>query len=101
MLLFFFLITVAMKLCTEECRVLGHSDQCWMPPLPSPASSDYRSNLYIPGEDPQQKATPEAPQSGESTLRKKCFSTFGKESEEGEDSLKSPVKSRPVSNLFG
>ncbi|XP_051716854.1 protocadherin-18b isoform X1 [Ctenopharyngodon idella] len=73
-----------MKLCTEECRVLGHSDQCWMPPLPSPASSDYRSNLYIPGEDPQQKATPEAPQSGESTLRKKSFSTFGKESEEGE-----------------
>ncbi|XP_030638710.1 protocadherin-18b [Chanos chanos] len=77
----------AMKLCTEECRVLGHSDQCWMPPLPSPASSDYRSNLYIPGEDPQQSAAPEAPQSGESTLRKKSFSTFGKESEEeeGED----------------
>ncbi len=79
-----FVSTIAMKLCTEECRVLGHSDQCWMPPLPSPASSDYRSNLYIPGEDPQQKATPEAPQSGESTLRKKSFSTFGKESEEGE-----------------
>ncbi|XP_049339754.1 protocadherin-18b isoform X2 [Astyanax mexicanus] len=73
----------AMKFCTDECRVLGHSDQCWMPPLPSPASSDYRSNLYIPGEDPQQSpAAPEAPQSGESTLRKKSFSTFGKESEE-------------------
>ncbi|KAF7645713.1 hypothetical protein LDENG_00199470 [Lucifuga dentata] len=42
----------AMRLCTEECRVLGHSDQCWMPPLTSPAaSSDYRSNLYIPGEE--------------------------------------------------
>ncbi|KAL7886325.1 hypothetical protein AOLI_G00066200 [Acnodon oligacanthus] len=77
----------AMKLCTDECRVLGHSDQCWMPPLPSPASSDYRSNLYIPGEDPQQSpAAPEAPQSGESTLRKKSFSTFGKENEEeGQD----------------
>uniref|UniRef100_A0A3Q3FS39 Protocadherin 18b n=1 Tax=Labrus bergylta TaxID=56723 RepID=A0A3Q3FS39_9LABR len=24
----------AMRLCTEECRVLGHSDQCWMPPWP-------------------------------------------------------------------
>ncbi|XP_066504809.1 protocadherin-18b [Hoplias malabaricus] len=76
----------AMKLCTEECRVLGHSDQCWMPPLASPASSDYRSNLYIPGEDPQQSpAAPEAPQSGESTLRKKSFSTFGKENEEGQE----------------
>uniref|UniRef100_A0A8C6WKK7 Protocadherin-9 n=1 Tax=Neogobius melanostomus TaxID=47308 RepID=A0A8C6WKK7_9GOBI len=44
-----------MRLCTEECRVLGHSDQCWMPPLASPASSsDYRSNLYIPGEEARQ-----------------------------------------------
>ncbi|XP_035388281.1 protocadherin-18b isoform X1 [Electrophorus electricus] len=81
-----------MKLCTEECRVLGHSDQCWMPPLTSPASSDYRSNLYIPGEDHPQSPTPEATQSGDSTLRKKSFSTFGKESEEdeaqGEDSEK-------------
>ncbi|XP_076148218.1 protocadherin-18b [Alosa pseudoharengus] len=71
----------AMKLCTEECRVLGHSDQCWMPPLPSPASSDYRSNLYIPGEEnPQQPAAPEVPQpSGDTAQRKKSFSTFGKE----------------------
>lgn len=70
-----------MKLCTEECRVLGHSDQCWMPPLPSPASSDYRSNLYIPGEEnPQQPAAPEAPQPSDGTApRKKSFSTFGKE----------------------
>ncbi|XP_076877142.1 protocadherin-18b isoform X2 [Brachyhypopomus gauderio] len=73
-----------MKLCTEECRVLGHSDQCWMPPLTSPASSDYRSNLYIPGDDPQQSPTLEATQSDDSTLRKKSFSTFGKESEEEE-----------------
>ncbi|XP_058253614.1 protocadherin-18b isoform X1 [Hemibagrus wyckioides] len=74
----------AMKLCTEECRVLGHSDQCWMPPLTSQATADYRSNLYIPGEDPQQAPAPETTQSGESTLRKKSFSTFGKESEEEE-----------------
>ncbi|XP_028816666.1 protocadherin-18b isoform X2 [Denticeps clupeoides] len=72
----------AMKLCTEECRVLGHSDQCWMPPLTSPASSDYRSNLYIPGEDnPQQPAAPSGPQptDTDTVLRKKSFSTFGKE----------------------
>uniref|UniRef100_A0A8C9Z7I8 Protocadherin 18b n=1 Tax=Sander lucioperca TaxID=283035 RepID=A0A8C9Z7I8_SANLU len=30
----------AMRLCTEECRVLGHSDQCWMPPLASPPCTD-------------------------------------------------------------
>ncbi|KAL2077725.1 hypothetical protein ACEWY4_027229 [Coilia grayii] len=70
----------AMKLCTEECRVLGHSDQCWMPPLASPASSDYRSNLYIPGEEnPQQPPVPEAPQATDTIQRKKSFSTFGKE----------------------
>ncbi|KAJ8391004.1 hypothetical protein AAFF_G00097820 [Aldrovandia affinis] len=69
----------AMKLCTEECRVLGHSDQCWMPPLPSPASSDYRSNMFIPGEDPQQPSVEEDRQSIDSNDRKKSFSTFGKE----------------------
>lgn len=69
-----------MKLCTEECRVLGHSDQCWMPPLASPASSDYRSNLYIPGEEnPQQPPVPETPQATDTLQRKKSFSTFGKE----------------------
>ncbi|CAK7315558.1 protocadherin-18 isoform X1 [Vulpes vulpes] len=86
-------IPAAMRLCTEECRVLGHSDQCWMPPLPSP-SSDYRSNMFIPGEDfpaqPQQQQphpsleedTPPA-DSGE---KKKSFSTFGKDSPNEEDS---------------
>ncbi|KAG7461643.1 hypothetical protein MATL_G00193300 [Megalops atlanticus] len=69
----------AMKLCTEECRVLGHSDQCWMPPLASPASSDYRSNMFIPGEDPQQVSVEEDRQSVDSNDRKKSFSTFGKE----------------------
>nr|XP_006629762.2 PREDICTED: protocadherin-18 isoform X1 [Lepisosteus oculatus] len=70
----------AMKLCTEECRVLGHSDQCWMPPLPSPASSDYRNNMFIPGEDPQQPPLEEDQQSIDSSDRKKSFSTFGKDS---------------------
>ncbi|KAJ8262397.1 hypothetical protein GJAV_G00165970 [Gymnothorax javanicus] len=69
----------AMKLCTDECRVLGHSDQCWMPPLPSPVSSDYRSNMFIPGEDPQQQSVEEDQQSVDSNDRKKSFSTFGKE----------------------
>ncbi|XP_033890080.3 protocadherin-18a isoform X1 [Acipenser ruthenus] len=70
----------AMKFCTDECRVLGHSDQCWMPPLPSPASSDYRSNMFIPGEDPQQPPVEEDSQSTDSNDKKKSFSTFGKDS---------------------
>ncbi|XP_015241854.1 PREDICTED: protocadherin-18-like isoform X1 [Cyprinodon variegatus] len=95
----------AMKLCTEECRVLGHSDQCWMPPLACPASSsaDYRSNLYIPGEEAHQatgvnqEKIPQ-PCTDTCTARNQSFSTFGKdlggedggEADGGEDENKSP-----------
>ncbi|XP_019747939.1 protocadherin-18-like isoform X2 [Hippocampus comes] len=75
----------AMRLCTEECRVLGHSDQCWMPPLESPesSSSDYRSNLYIPRDeacqptDQSQDNTPQ-PCIENGSGRNQSFSTFGK-----------------------
>ncbi|RMB99644.1 hypothetical protein DUI87_23897 [Hirundo rustica rustica] len=90
-------IPAAMRLCTEECRVLGHSDQCWMPPLPSP-SSDYRSNMFIPGEEfqsPQQhlqqqqqhqglEEDAQAADAGEK--KKKSFSTFGKDCQSEEES---------------
>lgn len=70
-----------MRLCTDECRVLGHSDQCWMPPLSSPASSsDYRNNMYIPGEESSQQPQLEDDQSSVDSERQKSFSTFGKES---------------------
>ncbi|KAM7000701.1 protocadherin-18b isoform 4-T4 [Tautogolabrus adspersus] len=85
---------LAMRLCTEECRVLGHSDQCWMPPLASPASSssDYRSNLYIPGEEARQatelsqEKTPQ-PCTDTGPTRNQSFSTFGKDlcSEDGDE----------------
>ncbi|XP_072291831.1 protocadherin-18b isoform X2 [Eucyclogobius newberryi] len=79
-----------MRLCTEECRVLGHSDQCWMPPLASPASSssDYRSNLYIPGEEARQPTElPQETAPVPCTDRNQSFSTFGKDlsAEEGEE----------------
>lgn len=76
-----------MRLCTDECRVLGHSDQCWMPPLaplasPASLSSDYRTNLYIPGEEAAQTAA-DLPQD---KIPQTCtdhnhqtFSTFGKD----------------------
>ncbi|XP_036096240.1 protocadherin-18 isoform X2 [Molossus molossus] len=85
-------IPAAMRLCTEECRVLGHSDQCWMPPLPSPAS-DYRSNMFIPGEEfpsqPQQQhphqGLEDDAQPADAGEKKKSFSTFGKDSPNEED----------------
>ncbi|KAM9741300.1 protocadherin-18b isoform 1-T1 [Menidia menidia] len=77
----------AMRFCTEECRVLGHSDQCWMPPLAAAASSssaDYRSNLYIPGEEAHQTidiSEEKIPQpcSDMCAVRNQSFSTFGKD----------------------
>lgn len=80
---FFFVLfsALAMRLCTDECRVLGHSDQCWMPPLSSPASSaDYRNNMYIPGEESSQQPPLDDDQSSVDSERRKSFSTFGKES---------------------
>lgn len=69
-----------MRLCTDECRILGHSDQCWMPPLSSPASSaDYRNNMYIPGEESSQQPPTDDDQSSVDSERRKSFSTFGKE----------------------
>uniref|UniRef100_A0A8C4WJX7 Protocadherin 18 n=1 Tax=Gopherus evgoodei TaxID=1825980 RepID=A0A8C4WJX7_9SAUR len=101
-------IPAAMRLCTEECRVLGHSDQCWMPPLPSP-SSDYRSNMFIPGEEfqpqqqqQQQQAFDEDSQPVESNEKKKSFSTFGKDcqnEEESEDICTSSLLSE-MSSVF-
>uniref|UniRef100_A0A3B5KXX2 Cadherin domain-containing protein n=1 Tax=Xiphophorus couchianus TaxID=32473 RepID=A0A3B5KXX2_9TELE len=100
----FIFLVAAMKLCTEECRVLGHSDQCWMPPLGCPASSsaDYRSNLYIPGEeahqatDITQEKVPQ-PCTDTCTARNQSFSTFGKDlgGEDGaeEDGLEGGSKS--------
>ncbi|NXG15380.1 PCD18 protein, partial [Grallaria varia] len=91
-------IPAAMRLCTEECRVLGHSDQCWMPPLPSP-SSDYRSNMFIPGEEfqsPQQhlqqqqqqqhQGLEDEVQAADASEKKKSFSTFGKDCQSEEES---------------
>lgn len=70
-----------MRLCTDECRILGHSDQCWMPPISSPASSaDYRNNMYIPGEESSQQPQTDDDQSSVDSERRKSFSTFGKES---------------------
>ncbi|XP_067890212.1 protocadherin-17 isoform X2 [Heterodontus francisci] len=68
--------------CTDECRILGHSDKCWMPKFPVPNQaecSDYRRNLFVPAvettveSEPQENTTPTG---------KKTFCTFGKDKRE-------------------
>ncbi|XP_059540774.1 protocadherin-17 isoform X2 [Myotis daubentonii] len=68
--------------CTDECRVLGHSDRCWMPQFPAAnqaENADYRTNLFVP--------TVEANVETESyetvnPTGKKTFCTFGKDKRE-------------------
>ncbi|XP_054979722.1 protocadherin-17 isoform X4 [Sorex araneus] len=68
--------------CTDECRVLGHSDRCWMPQFPAAnqaENADYRTNLFVP--------TVEANIETETyetvnPTGKKTFCTFGKDKRE-------------------
>ncbi|XP_047218945.1 protocadherin-17 isoform X1 [Girardinichthys multiradiatus] len=67
--------------CTEECRVLGHSDRCWMPQFPAGGNQaegvDYRNNMFVPAgmEVVAETETYETV----NTNGKKTFCTFGKE----------------------
>ncbi|XP_039601245.1 protocadherin-17 isoform X1 [Polypterus senegalus] len=66
--------------CTDECRVLGHSDRCWMPQFPSAnqaENADYRTNLFVPAgmEANVETETYETVNPN----GKKTFCTFGKE----------------------
>ncbi|XP_049573337.1 protocadherin-17 isoform X2 [Syngnathus scovelli] len=67
--------------CTEECRVLGHSDRCWMPQFPAGGNQaegvDYRNNVFVPAgmESAPETETYETVNSN----GKKTFCTFGKE----------------------
>ncbi|XP_034048811.1 protocadherin-17 isoform X3 [Thalassophryne amazonica] len=67
--------------CTEECRVLGHSDRCWMPQFPAGGNQaegvDYRNNMFVP---PGMEMVPET-ETYETVNPngKKTFCTFGKE----------------------
>nr|XP_057944651.1 protocadherin-17 isoform X1 [Doryrhamphus excisus] len=67
--------------CTEECRVLGHSDRCWMPQFPAGGNQaegvDYRSNMFVPAgmeSVPETETYETVNPNG-----KKTFCTFGKE----------------------
>ncbi|XP_077569325.1 protocadherin-17 isoform X2 [Stigmatopora nigra] len=67
--------------CTEECRVLGHSDRCWMPQFPAGGNQaegvDYRNNMFVPA---GMESMPETENyETVNSNGKKTFCTFGKE----------------------
>ncbi|XP_059385669.1 protocadherin-17-like [Carassius carassius] len=74
--------------CTEECRVLGHSDRCWMPQFttgaggagtPQGEGSDYRTNLFVPAGMEAVTVETETYETVCNPNGKKTFCTFGKE----------------------
>uniref|UniRef100_A0A8C1J0K4 Protocadherin beta-1 n=1 Tax=Cyprinus carpio TaxID=7962 RepID=A0A8C1J0K4_CYPCA len=74
--------------CTEECRVLGHSDRCWMPQFttgaggtgtPQAEGSDYRTNLFVPAGMEAVAVETETYETVCNPNGKKTFCTFGKE----------------------
>ncbi|XP_031414492.1 protocadherin-17 isoform X2 [Clupea harengus] len=68
--------------CTDECRVLGHSDRCWMPQFPVGGSqaegSDYRTNVFVPA-GMESVAVETETYETINPNGKKTFCTFGKE----------------------
>ncbi|KAI1899001.1 hypothetical protein AGOR_G00078180 [Albula goreensis] len=66
--------------CTDECRVLGHSDRCWMPQFSAgnqAEGSDYRTNVFVPVG--MEVAVETEAYEAVSSNGKKTFCTFGKE----------------------
>ncbi|XP_028837636.1 protocadherin-17 [Denticeps clupeoides] len=70
--------------CTEECRVLGHSDRCWMPQFPAAGcgsqaeGTDYRTNIFVPA-GMETVAVETETYETINPNGKKTFCTFGKE----------------------
>ncbi|XP_034758671.2 protocadherin-19 isoform X4 [Acipenser ruthenus] len=78
--------------CREECRILGHSDRCWMPRVGVPArakSPEHGRNIIALSIE----ATTVDVQPYEDCGTKRTFATFGKDgSEHGQDLERGEVK---------
>nr|XP_033802584.1 protocadherin-19 isoform X3 [Geotrypetes seraphini] len=64
--------------CREECRILGHSDRCWMPRVPLPSrtkSPDHGRNVIALSIE----ATAVDTEPYENCGTKRTFATFGKD----------------------
>ncbi|XP_061581685.1 protocadherin-19 isoform X5 [Cololabis saira] len=67
--------------CQDECRILGHSDRCWMPRVPVPArakSPEHARNVIALSIE---ATTVDAPHYEDGTI-KRTFATFGKDGHE-------------------
>ncbi|KAM6951944.1 protocadherin-19 isoform 2-T2 [Lycodopsis pacificus] len=67
--------------CQDECRILGHSDRCWMPRLPIPArakSPEHGRNVIALSIE---ATTVDVPHYEDGTT-KRTFATFGKDGPE-------------------
>ncbi|XP_052368382.1 protocadherin-19 isoform X6 [Oncorhynchus keta] len=76
--------------CQEECRILGHSDRCWMPRVPGPArgkSPEHghpRNNVIALSIEATTVDVPHYEDCGTGTI-KRTFATFGKDGPEDPD----------------
>lgn len=67
--------------CQDECRILGHSDRCWMPRVPIPARSkspEHNRNVIALSIE---ATTVDVPHYEDGTT-KRTFATFGKDGPE-------------------
>ncbi|XP_030223649.1 protocadherin-19 isoform X8 [Gadus morhua] len=68
--------------CQDECRILGHSDRCWMPRVSVPArakSPEHGRNVIALSIE---ATTVEVPHHYEDGTAKRTFATFGKDGPE-------------------
>nr|ACQ72597.1 protocadherin-19 isoform 2 [Danio rerio] len=65
--------------CQDECRILGHSDRCWMPRVPIPArakSPEHGRNVIALSIE---ATTVDVPHYEDCGTTKRTFATFGKD----------------------
>ncbi|XP_052005121.1 protocadherin-19-like isoform X2 [Xyrauchen texanus] len=65
--------------CQDECRILGHSDRCWMPRMPKPArakSPEHGRNVIALSIE---ATTIDVPHYEDCGTTKRTFATFGKD----------------------
>ncbi|XP_061454450.1 protocadherin-19 isoform X2 [Rhineura floridana] len=76
--------------CQEECRILGHSDRCWMPrnPVPSRAKSPEHGRNVM---SLSIEATTVDTELYEDCSAKRTFATFGKDGSEPVSEERGPV----------
>ncbi|XP_031442883.1 protocadherin-19 isoform X4 [Clupea harengus] len=67
--------------CQDECRILGHSDRCWMPRVPARVKSPEHGRNVIAIEAP----TMEVPHYETCGTAKRTFATFGKDGSDEAD----------------